>query len=160
MAVDPVDQEPVAWPLSMTLTHWSAKYVGIPFADVGAGTAGCNCWGLVRMVLANECGIALPAYGEISARDITAAARQMNHDSSAAPWSKVGDPQSFDVALMHSTRAKIRAMGHVGVMTSPTELLHIWEATDAVIMPISHPRVRHTLIGFYRHESLREAAHA
>lgn len=139
------------------MMHWTNRYVGIPFANVGSSQEGCNCWGLVRLVLANECLISdLPAYAEISAEDVAATARQMAHDRTAAPWLAVAQPKPFDVALMYAMHGKVRIAGHVGIMSSQTHVLHVWRATAAVHMPISHHRVRHKLIGFYRHESLNE----
>ena len=47
----------------MTL-HWSAAYVGLPWAEKGRDRAGLDCWGLVRLVYANALLIELPSYTE------------------------------------------------------------------------------------------------
>jgi len=39
---------------------WAGRYVGIPFVSGGRGVSGCDCYGLVRMVLADQFGYALP----------------------------------------------------------------------------------------------------
>lgn len=39
------------------MTHWSDKYLGIPFVPGGRGFDGCDCGGLVLMVLRGETGI-------------------------------------------------------------------------------------------------------
>src|SRR5580704_13710594 len=118
------------------------KYIGIPFKDEGSNFDGCNCWGLVRLVLIQEAGIAVPAYGDISAADLLKAARQIGRDSSTAPWIRVDVPQAFDVCLMTAKEGAHRVIGHIGIMTSPTHVLHVWEATHAVQMPLTHSRIR------------------
>jgi hypothetical protein len=135
--------------------NWAAKYVGIPFVDGGCSYAGCSCWGLVRMVLQNERGIELPSYGEIYASDLLAAARRIRHDSISGTWLNVVTPKPFDVAVMYAMHGeKEKVIGHVGVMSSETDLLHVWKETDAVNMSVTHPRVRYKIVGFYRHRDL------
>lgn len=136
------------------MTGWLGAYVGIPYADAGATRDGCNCWGLVCLVLSEQCGIELPAYAEITANHMTEAARQMSHDCERPPWRKVECPQTFDVALMTAMHGITKIVGHVGVMSGENEVLHTWRATGAVNMPISHRLIRFKLLGFYRHESL------
>lgn len=133
----------------MVQQHWSAKYIGLPF-----DTHQFNCWGLVRRVLQDECGIAVPAYGEISADDLLQAARQVAHDIRSDVWRKMDSPREFDVVLMTAKEGGHRVFGHVGIMTSTTRVLHVWKETAAVNMDISHARVRETIVGFYRHEAL------
>lgn len=137
--------------------NWAAKYVGIPYADGSASPAGCSCWGLVCLVLANERGVVLPLYGEISARDLMAAARRVRRDAASEIWAKVDVPRQFDVVAMYASDENMKVVGHVGIMSSPTDLLHVWKATDAVNMPIADPRVRFKIAGFYRHRELCDA---
>lgn len=123
-----------------------AKYVGIPFSENDK-----NCWWLVRSVLEREAGIkGLDSYSDISAADIEAATAQMQTDIATETWHDVTlEPRCiFDCALLRGMPL------HVGIMVSPTDLLHIWRATDSVVMPICHPRIRFRIIGFYRHKDL------
>lgn len=133
---------------------WAAKYVGIPFVDNGATRYGCNCWGLVRLVLSTERCIEVPTYGEISAADLVAAARAMRRDAGCAPWMRVSVPAPFDVVLMTAMEERDRLVGHAGIMSSNTDVLHVEKATHAVNIPITYPQVRYRIVGFYRHSAL------
>ena len=39
-----------------------SNFVGIPHADLGRDRAGCDCYGLLRLVYAEDLGIALPSF--------------------------------------------------------------------------------------------------
>lgn len=136
---------------------WVGRYVGIPFAEGGLTAEGCHCWGLVRLVLSEQCCIDVPSYGEQSAADLIAAARFFRIDADRDPWIKVESPREFDVALMTAMSGEARPRviaGHCGIMIDGSTLLHVWEATSAIQMHINHPQIRHRLLGFYRHRAL------
>lgn len=136
--------------------NWVSSYVGLPFKERGLTRDGLHCWGLVRLVLAEQRGIELPSYGEQSAADLVAAARFFRRDSRRDPWAKVDTPREFDVALMSamSEEPRPRVMeGHCGVMIDATTVLHVWSATHAVQMRLSHYLIRHRVLGFYRHKA-------
>lgn len=131
--------------------NWIEKYVGIPFVDGGREISGLDCWGLVRLVLKNECNVDVPSYGEISADELSQVAREVASECSKEPWHPVaGKPLMFDVAVMHRRKSPV----HVGIMTDPEHLLHIERATHSVYLPVSHPSVSFRAIHYYRHRSL------
>ena len=123
---------------------WAATYVGVPF---GEGPGQCTCWELVRRVYAEVRGIVLPVYGEISARDLLAVARGIRDGQER--WRAVDAPQAFDVALLRSGRSA--AVVHVGVMVDTERLLHVEEASAAVIVPIRHFTVASRIAGYRRY---------
>lgn len=137
--------------------HWTSRYVGIPFKQNGLSRDGLHCWGLCRLVLQEECCLDLPSYAEQSAADLIAAAKFFRGDSMCDPWIKVEVPREFDIALMSAMseggRPRVVA-GHCGIMIDPETVLHVWEATNAMQMRIDHPRIRHKMLGFYRHKAL------
>ncbi len=131
------------------IPHWASQYVGIPFVDRGASAAGCNCWGLVHLIYRERAGIVLPTYAEVSARDLARADALFKSESACDPWSPAqGAPRLFDVLM-----ARGRPL-HVGVMMDEKIVLHVWQKTSAVLMPVSHRRLRELVIGHFRHRSL------
>ncbi|MGD9767976.1 MAG: hypothetical protein AB7U62_10045 [Pseudolabrys sp.] len=150
---------------------WTDSYVGIPFLDRGATRDGCNCYGLVRLVLQERAGIALPTYSAVSATAVLAAARAFSRAKLLPPWQPVavrGPDEPSDVFLRHA-RSRIAAMdlvlmtrrgraaevdGHIGIMVTPQLLLHVEESCDAVVIPLDEPSVRERVNGIYRHEAL------
>lgn len=139
--------------------NWPARYVGIPYADDGF-THGFHCWSLVRTVLSDEAGIDVPHYGETEAKDFAAVAQHMNADAVRDPWREVapGDAMEFDVAVMagrvRNNGTSRRAPIHCGIMIDPIHVLHVEEATDAVIVPLHHPTIKFRLLKLYRHKVL------
>lgn len=137
---------------------WWGRYIGIPYVHGAADHSGCDCWGLVRIVLREQCGIELPAYGELSAGDLIAAARAIE-DSKHDPWALVqGERKAFDVAVLWAhvnvDGQWLRDEDHVGVMVSATHLLHVEGSSAAVCVPLSHRSVRFRLLQTFRHKAL------
>jgi cell wall-associated NlpC family hydrolase len=128
---------------------WWGKYVGKPFAPDARGPDTYDCWGLVQAVHRDRLGIDLPSYGEISARDLMAVARQMDGDSAADPWRPVDQPREGDVAIMRGMHG--RRIVHVGVMVDARHLLHVERDTHAAVVPVSHVSVAGRIAGYRRH---------
>lgn len=159
MAVDKVDAGPFAGAVQVNAPSWLGSYVGLPFKSDGLTRGGLHCWGLVRLVLAEQAKVDVPSYGGDSADDLLAAARHFRDGTgNAETWSKVDQPRLFDVVLMTAMEqvdgVQRRLPAHCGIAISPTHLLHVWEATASVVMAREHPRVRFRILGFYRHRAL------
>ena len=126
--------------------HWSAVYIGLPF---GEGQGQVTCWSLVRRVYLDRLGVDLPAYGEISARDLGQIARTMAVQKDDG-WRMVGRPRALDVVLMRSGRGGV-AVVHVGVMVDESRLMHVEAATAAVVVPVTHISVAGRIVGYRRY---------
>lgn len=124
------------------------RYVGIPYLDRGRSMAGCDCYGLVRLVLAELRGIDLPSFVEnyVSATDRAALARLIAGE--IAPWQQVefGQEQPFDGVLMRAGRC----LSHIGLVVAPGRLLHVSEGEDSRIERYRVPPLSHRVVGFYR----------
>lgn len=141
---------------------WAGDYVGLPFLDGGRSRAdgGLDCWGLVRLVYAEQCGLELPSYGEIAAADLAAVALAIDADCRAEPWRTVerADLRPFDVVVV-AERVAIDGMprrmpAHVGIAAGAGMVLHVRRASAAALVPLTHPDLRFRLFGLYRHKSL------
>ena len=131
---------------------WTERYVGLPFTDFGRDFNGVDCWGLVRLVLWKEAGVEVPTYGEISAHDLIRVTQTIEMESSIEPWHPVerDELKPFDVALMRGRPL------HVGVMATPTQMLHVEERISVVLLPLKHPSIDRRLLGFRRHRELMQ----
>lgn len=135
------------------------SFVGVPFKDGGRDVRGSDCWGMVRMFLA-ELKIDAADYSETPAADLLAVVRDVTAAAASDTWLKVDRNalQMGDVVLL-TARTRVdgrpRTMpGHVGVMIDSRRMLHVEESTASVIVPLGHPSVRNRLAGFFRHRDL------
>lgn len=124
---------------------WYAKYIGLPF---GEGQGEVTCWSLVARIYRECLAIDLPAYGEISARDLVRVARTMEARKDDG-WQAVTDPQAFDVCLMRAPRGGA-VVAHVGVMIDAQRVLHVEAASAAVVVPVKHFTVAGRILGYRR----------
>ncbi|KQS84117.1 MULTISPECIES: C40 family peptidase [unclassified Rhizobium] len=134
----------------MTL-DWSARYVGTPYLDHGRGADGCDCWGLVRLVLATERGIVLPSYDEVSPEELAEIAALVRDEVAAGTWSLRDRATALDVAVFRRGRYD----SHVGVMVDQRRMLHSDKyAGGARVERIDSGRWASQFVGFYRHRDL------
>lgn len=132
---------------------WPDRYMKIPFMDGGRAMSGCDCFGLVRLVMNDQCGILLPSYGEISARDLAKIAVSMEADAQSEAWIPVEQPREFDVVVMRWFARP--QTGHVGIMVDDRRVLHTEERTGSpVIVPLTHYSIKGRVKWFRRHRGL------
>ncbi len=129
-----------------SMRPWWERYIGLPF---GEAPGQVTCWGLVVLVYRRELGIELPLYGEISAHDLIRIAKAMKAGDVDDGWRVVGVPRAFDVVAMRGPTGG-SAVVHVGVMIDHSRMLHVEEASDAAIVPVSHWTVAARITGYRR----------
>lgn len=144
------DADKMPGPLQMT--HWSDRYMRVPFVDGGRDMAGADCWGLVRMVLKDMAGVEVPAYGDISATELAAVARQMTADAAGPLWVPVAEPKELDVVGMRWFAKE--GIGHVGIMIDGRRMLHSEDGTGPVVVDIGHYSIKRRIVKFVRHREL------
>jgi cell wall-associated NlpC family hydrolase len=123
-------------------------YVGIPYVDRGRDRAGCDCYGLVRLVLAELRGVELPSFVERYQTEADRAERARLIAGELEPWQpvEIGAEQPFDGVLMRAGRL----LSHIGLVVAPGRLLHVSEGEDSRIDRYSVPPLSHRVAGFYR----------
>lgn len=130
---------------------WWNDYVGVPYRDGGSDRSGCDCWGLVRMVLAERFGQDVPAPDTLG-MDRAAMANAMLAAREAA-WEPVADPSSGDVVLLRVEGQP----SHVGIVTLPGWMLHALEGQSAVVESYRAGRWAGRVQGVYRYAGARVA---
>ena len=136
--------------------HWSTGYVGLPWADRGRERTGLDCWGLARLVYAEQLGIDLPSY----AGDYLGAAEMAEIDGlirgalGAGPWIEVTDRAEYDLALFRIGRYD----SHIGIIVDRSRMLHMMGRDAAKIERIDGAQWSRRMCGIWRHGSRRTTA--
>lgn len=113
---------------------WADAYVGIPYKSMGRKIAGCDCWGLVRIILRDQCNYLLPSYNEDDPGGATIAFH-------AQKWPHVDleDAREFDVAILfRPVRLGLlweNKPNHIGIFVNAKSILHINEGSQSIVQP-------------------------
>lgn len=109
------------------MTDWWEKYLDLPWKIGGRDRSGIDCWGLVRLVYQEECGLILPSWlDDPHALDATVRGRSRAFMAHAGEFMKLarwsGEQRPFDIATL-----ELRGhMWHVGILVEPPfTVLHI-----------------------------------
>jgi cell wall-associated NlpC family hydrolase len=135
--------------MSAAVPAWVASYVGLPWRDKGRDRSGLDCWGLVRLVLAEQFRIEVPNYADqyVSAAEAEAVAHLMRGES--GPWREI----AWEIACPGDL-VLCRFLGepcHVGVLVAPGLMLHVQRGIDAALVRLDSPLWARRAIGVYRH---------
>jgi len=135
----------------MPIPIWAGHYIGLQFKEHGRDSSGVDCWGLARLILAEQFGIALPSY--IREYDNTLKQDQIGAlvEREALKWRiiKNGEESAGDIVIM---RMRGRPM-HVGVVLGDKHMLHIEQGINSVIEDYSRPKWADRISGFYRYKN-------
>jgi len=127
---------------------WVKKYVGIPFVSNGRTQEGCDCYGLVRLVLRAEYGITLPElsddYSDALNREQTA--RLFAENLPVLAVEKLTAPQEAAVVIITEGGRPC----HLGIVAGGGYILHSGAVTGTVCQRSSHPGLRGRIQGYYR----------
>lgn len=123
----------------------AARYVGIPFIEGGRSLEGCDCYGLVRLVLAAEFGINLPEMAPYSDMDARKTAGMIDQARPEVEGRTVLAPHDGDVVIMRYHGLP----SHVGVFIGG-RILHTERGTGSVLESATSPRIAGRITEYYR----------
>lgn len=136
---------------------WVAAYIGLPYREGGRGRDGCDCWGLVRLVLGERFGVSLPEYAQAKWSDFDPAGLAAFMTRERATMSGPGGAWR-EVAIDYARAGDavlLRILGrpiHVGVVVAPNLFLHIEEGIDAALERLDDLKWQRRVIAVYRWE--------
>ena len=128
---------------------WQNKYERVPFKEKGRDLSGCDCWGLVRIILKEECGIDVPSY--VEAYETTNDRDTLNaliSDESGQYWQEIpkGQEKPFDVVVL-----KMRGVPmHVGIVIGAGKMIHCARGVGTAIERYRSIKWQDNVTGFFR----------
>ena len=126
---------------------WVSKYIGIPFVSNGRTANGCDCYGLVRLVLNNEYGIYLPELSDNynDARNIEETAKLFALHRPVILAEKLQDMKEKAVVVITGHGSPC----HIGIAAGSGRILHTTFKTGSVCQRETHPDLRGRIEGYY-----------
>ena len=135
----------------MPVPFWAGHYIGLPFLDHGRDRSGLDCWGLVRLIMAEQFGIALPSYVREYQRTTQADKIGALIERESSKWKPV--PAASEIC---GDTVVLRVRGkpmHVGLVLGDRQMLHIESGINSVIERYSGANWAERVCGFYRYKS-------
>lgn len=133
---------------------WVARYVGLPYRDKGRGPDAWDCWGGVRMVLADVFHVDLPDYRDAYTRSSDrCSVAQAVAAGLAHGWRRVDQGRAGDLIWLNIGRRP----WHCGLMVNAHQFLH-WPPPDkqgrqllSCVERLDSPVWARRIEGIYRH---------
>ena len=137
-------------PGQVDIPAWVETYIGLPFKEHGRTRDGVDCWGLVRLVLADRFDIRLPAYvtGYASTEDAADIAGLIRGEM--GPWVETPEARPGDAVLM-----RLRAQPcHVGLVVARGWMLHVEDGIDSCLERYDGARWSRRVVGVFRYRGI------
>jgi cell wall-associated NlpC family hydrolase len=133
----------------MPVPIWAGRYIGLPFREHGRDRAGLDCWGLVRLVMAEQYGLHLPSFATRYRRTADSAEIGRLVTAELPKWDdvKAGAEEEGDVVVLRLRGAPM----HVGLVLGDGQMLHAEAGIDSAIERYCGPRWAERIYGFFRY---------
>lgn len=134
----------------MPVPIWAGRYIGLTFKDHGRDRTGLDCWGLVRLVLSEQFGLALPSFIHEYKHTLEKTRIAPLITRELLRWQPVaaGQEQAGDIVIL---RLHGQPM-HVGLVLGDRQMLHIESGINSAIERYTSPHWAARLHGFYRYK--------
>ena len=135
----------------MAVPIWLAHYIGLPFKEHGRDRSGLDCWGLVRLVLAEQFGFHVPSYTLEYSRTTDAQAISELISRESADWRHIepGDENLGDVIVL---RMRGQPM-HVGFVAGDGQMLHVERGINSALERYTTARWSSRIESVYRYRT-------
>ncbi len=144
--------------------HWAEKYMTIPYDLEGSSFKGCNCWGLVHLVLLAEKAIKTPTYSEITGKQIRRIKRAISGAQGTPPWQhrvELGEEKPFDTIIFKGLVRGREFEMHTGIVTEQGKCIHIEKGAAVSHVPFYNSKLHkcnrilfNRFVSMFRHEEL------
>ncbi len=127
---------------------WVADYIGIPFAVGGRTRAGCDCYGLLRLVIGERLGRWLPALSDRyeTFEDRERLSALVDETKPLIEAERLAGPVPYAAVV-------IRLLGHpvhIALVIDDAHFLHAWHGRASCVERFSSPMWEKRIEGFYR----------
>jgi cell wall-associated NlpC family hydrolase len=140
----------------MPVPIWAGRYIGLPFATHGRDRSGLDCWGLVRLVMGEQFGLALPSFAASYRRSTDTEAISGLIETETEKWSVMprGEEDLGDVIVLRLRGCPL----HVGLVLGDGQMLHIERGINSAIENYRGPRWAERIFGIYRYNPYLQEA--
>lgn len=131
----------------MNAPAWVAEYLPIPFRSEGRTKEGADCYGLIRLVLAEHFGKWLPLLeGYADALDKPVISGLIDRYRPLLAGHPLAFPEVGSIAVLRYSGWHC----HIGLVAASGWILHTDRPTGVVCQRLTDSRLRGRIEGFYR----------
>ena len=136
----------------MPIPFWAGHYIGLPFQEHGRSVAGLDCWGLARLILAEQFDVQVPSYTQCyqSSTDEKQLGPLVRRESLNWKVVMAQEAATGDVIVL---RMRGQPM-HVGMVMGDRQMLHIERGINSVLESYASLRWKNRVVGFFRHRHM------
>jgi probable lipoprotein NlpC len=135
------------------VSHWSARYIGLPWVPGGRSFDGADCYGLATLVYREELGIELRSYDQfyVTAEEREEIAELIAGGTARGPWRDIAieDAREFDGVVFRLAGFA----SHIGIVVSRGLMLHVSAGRPARMERFLTGHWRPAIASVLRHES-------
>lgn len=122
------------------------RYIGIPFKEHGRSLEGCDCYGLVRLVLQNEFQKSIPDFWDYNTTiDHAKIASLIEENRPIIASIEKETPEEGDVLIYRFNGVPT----HIGIYVGSGLVLHVMKGSNTCCVPYNKGILKGRLVGIY-----------
>jgi len=128
------------------MLNWYTKYLTIPFMNKGRSFAGCDCFGLVKLIY-KDFNIAVPEF-EISCDDTRSIVKAIKCEVQRC-WIRIDRPEKLALVVMATDMQRPGLVNHIGVGVDDHAFIHAFKKIGVSLTAYNHLYFGNCIKGFY-----------